>query len=302
MEIYDFLGNRLWTVVIPSQPPIKFGLSPFYPIPPVGGEFLLNFSAIFEEEEYLGRINYLIENGGLTVEEIDQKTVILHHGALPGVAAPNASLYMNEYYKYWYCHEEYSPFNEFPDPEVGVRELVIKGDMEIRFMVPKLYPVPLSGGKFEINYAKVLGPKDLNYVNKLTEKLPLYCYKDSTDKITLKPGPPPDIKPDFSQSEQNKHYAFYWTRNPEFAPDYWLNKPFILTYPDEPDIRLEIPGGQRIFLPGLKRQIDWKRFLSPQDWQRIKEELDEDGRYADEWINTKTIIHDRYAFNPDLWF
>lgn len=183
----------------------------------------------------------------------------------------------------------------------GVEELVIKGDKEIHFEVPKFYPYPLPGGKLEINFEKVLGSSDLDYVLKLTEKQPLYRNKD-TDKVSFQPGPPTGIKPNFNQSQQNKHYAFYWTRNPELAPEYWLKEAFVLTYPGKPDIRIEVPGGQRIFLPGLNGQIDWKKFVSSLDWPRIKEELEEDGPYADRWIDTKTIIHDRYAFNPDLWF
>jgi len=81
-----------------------------------------------------------------------------------------------------------------------------------------------------------------------------------------------------------------------------LNEPFSLTFPSEPDIHLKIPGNQKIFCPGMRYQIDWRRFLSKKDWEKIKEELEVDGPLADKWKDTKTVIHDRYAFNPNLWF
>lgn len=302
MELYDSLGNLLLTVVIPTHPPIIIGINQDFPIPPIGGDFLFNFNAFIEKEEHLGRINYLLETGGLTVGAYIKNILVLHHGLKPGVEKPDASLYMNDYYKYWYRYQIYSPYPEFPDPEMGIKKLIIKANKEIRFEVPSLYPVPMPGGKLEINYAKVLDSKDLRYVENLTEKEALYCFKYEKNEIWFQLGIPAWIKPNFSQSEQNRHYSFYWTRNPEYAPEYWLTKPFVLTYPSEPDIRIEVPGGERIFIPGITYQINWKKFLPPEHWERIKEELEEYERYADEWIDTKTVIHGRCGFNPDLWF
>lgn len=302
MEGLDSSGNQLLSVLIPTQPPISVGIHRLYPIPPVGGEFIFNFSAVIEDREVLGKINSLLGNEGLIVAEKNQNQVILRQGPIADIVKPDRARYMNEYYRFWYNHVEFSPYSEFPDPDLGSQKVVILGEREIRFTLPNLYPIPLPGGKLEINFAKVLESADSLYVEKLVKKQGLYCCKYGKEESLFQLGIAPDIKPNFCQSEQNRKYAFYWTRNPRYAPEYWLKEPFVLTYPGKPFIRIEIPPDQRIFLPGISKQIDWKKFLPAPEWERIKEELEEDGPYADEWVDTKTIIHDRNAFNPNLWF
>ena len=113
----------------------------------------------------------------------------------------------------------------------------------------------MPGGKLEIKFAKVLDSKDLSYVEKLTKKQALCCYKYDNEAC-FQFGKPDWIKSNFRQYEQNRHYSCYWTKYPEYTPEYWLKEPFVLTYPCEPEIRIEIPGGQRIFMPGVSYQIN----------------------------------------------
>lgn len=287
--------NTSYMVFIPDEPELFLMVSDSYPIPPLGGQFLINFGLFATTPESMESVQRILKKGILTVKEKKQGVITLHHGPVPGIPSPDPETYMNDYYKFWFVNPESCPFESCPDPDMGTRKIVIRGEKKVGFEVPFLYPVPMPGGKFEINYSHVLDPKDLPYIRELTKKTELYSYRLSNGATELGLGPPPGIVPNFSQSKQNCLYACYWIRNPNFAPAGWLEKPFSLSWPEE-DIHLEIRGSERIIRRGSGTQIDWQRFLTSGQWERLGSTFDDWEPFADEWLDTKTVVRKKKTY------
>lgn len=95
-------------LVLPTEPNTRIEIPADYPIPPIGGDFYINYQQFVPAEEWEA-VQSILENDVLTVDKIESGIVYLYEGANPTNHSPDPEEYFQDFVAYWESHPETKP-------------------------------------------------------------------------------------------------------------------------------------------------------------------------------------------------